>query len=74
MHGWGSDQRSWDGFEPHCQQRGWPLQRPAPLLTVGLKSVPTALVAAPPVHADQLPRRTQRRITAMLNPFLITAV
>ena len=27
MHGWGSDQRSWDGFEPHCQQRGWPLQR-----------------------------------------------
>ena len=27
MHGWGSDQRNWDAFEPHCQQRGWPLQR-----------------------------------------------
>ena len=27
MHGWGSDQRNWDAFEPECQQRGWPLQR-----------------------------------------------
>ena len=27
MHGWGSDQRNWDAFEPHCQQRGWPLKR-----------------------------------------------
>ena len=27
MHGWGSDQRNWDAFEPHCQQRGWQLQR-----------------------------------------------
>ena len=27
MHGWGSDQRSWDAFQPLCQDRGWPLQR-----------------------------------------------
>ena len=26
MHGWGSDQRNWDAFEPHCQH-GRPLQR-----------------------------------------------